>query len=554
MTDDSLSPPVPAGEPAAEPPWESAHTQPDPARGVGAGLREWSNSRRIGGSARQRYAAGLLSALVPGLGHLLIGRRRAAVLLLAPVLVALVVIVVIALTEPQAKLLAYFADPDVIGALLVGQVVFLGWRLLAVGTVIVSRAFPRLDARDALPVALLMIFVIVPQAALGAYTSLVRQEEARIFAPSVTGAFPTFEEPGVPGSGASPSAGASPSPSPTITQRRTTILLLGMDSGPDRNTASTDTMIVASLDPVTETVSMVSVPRDMVDVPLPQGLGVFHPKLNSLVSYVRWHPGAFPGYNGNGQAVLAGALGKMLGVRIDYYAQVNLPGFVDLVRSVGGIDVNVDHALCDYRYREYGYDGFSIGAGRHHLNGNAALAYARIRHSAGESDFTRAARQQEVLVAIRDRIVRGGFLDDPVGFMRALGDTLETNVPPKILPDIAPLATDINWKDVYKTVITAPLVRPGFDVRGSIQLPNLAGIRALGGRLFTAAGTAPSRTFAPDPPTRVAAGPAQAAPRCSAPPPAPTPTPRPTPKPSKAPSPSPSPSAEPKPSASPSPS
>ncbi|HEY3073486.1 MAG TPA: LCP family protein [Candidatus Limnocylindrales bacterium] len=539
MTDDSLSPPVPAGEPVAEPPAESA---------------QLSDRRPINASPRQRYVAGLLSSLVPGLGHLLIGRPRAAALLLAPVVVAVALIFVVVLTEPRTKLLAYFADPDVIAALLVAQIAFLGWRLLAVATVVVSRAFPRMRARDALPVALLLIFVIVPQAALGAYTSLVRQEEARIFSPSVTAPFPIFEEPDAPGASVSPSGGASASPSPAITQRRTTIMLLGMDSGPDRNTASTDTMIVASLDPVAESVSMVSVPRDMVDVPLPHGLGVFHPKLNSLVSYVHWHPAAFPGYNGNGQAVLAGALGKMLGVRIDYYAQVNLPGFVELVRSVGGIDVNVDHALCDYRYREYGYDGFSIGAGRHHLNGYAALAYARIRHSAGESDFTRAARQQEVLVAIRDRIVRGGFLDDPVGFMRALGDTLETNVPPKILPDLAPLATDINWKDVYKTVIKAPLVRPGYDARGSIQLPDLAAIRALGARLFTAAGTMPSRTFVTDPPTRVAAGPPQAAPRCSAPPPAPTPTPKPTPKPSRTPSPSPSLSATPKSTASPSPS
>ena len=83
-----------------------------------------------------------------------------------------------------------------------------------------------------------------------------------------------------------------------------TVLLLGMDSGIDRNTALTDTMIVASLDPVLKTVSMVSVPRDMVDVPLARG-GVFHPKVNGLVSYVRWHPDQFPGYRGSGQAVLA---------------------------------------------------------------------------------------------------------------------------------------------------------------------------------------------------------------------------------------------------------
>ncbi len=63
------------------------------------------------------------------------------------------------------------------------------------------------------------------------------------------------------------------------------------------NTALTDTMIVASLDPVGKTVSMASIPRDMVDVPLPDGR-MFKGKINGLVSYVRWNPGKFPGAKG----------------------------------------------------------------------------------------------------------------------------------------------------------------------------------------------------------------------------------------------------------------
>jgi len=96
-----------------------------------------------------------------------------------------------------------------------------------------------------------------------------------------------------------------------------------------RNTALTDTMIVASLDPVGGTVSLVSIPRDMVDVPLPDGRK-FKGKINSLVSYVRWHPGKFPGAT-DGQSVLAAAIGTLLEIRIDHWAQVNLGGFVALV-------------------------------------------------------------------------------------------------------------------------------------------------------------------------------------------------------------------------------
>jgi anionic cell wall polymer biosynthesis LytR-Cps2A-Psr (LCP) family protein len=211
--------------------------------------------------------------------------------------------------------------------------------------------------------------------------------------------------------------------------------------------------------------------------------------------------------------------------------------------------VDVDHGLCDAAYDEYGYQGshFAIGAGRHKLNGNAALAYARIRKSAGESDFTRAARQQQVLVALRDRIVKGGFLDDPVGLLRALGNTIETNMPPKLLPDLAPLVTQISRKSVYQTVIRYPLVHPNAtaDARGSIQIPDLAKIKALGAQLFPPPGTPVKPTYLAPTPTKVASGPAAPAPVCYAPKPTAKPTPKPTAKPAASPSHAASPSAVP---------
>ncbi len=170
-------------------------------------------------------------------------------------------------------------------------------------------------------------------------------------------------------------------------------------------------MIVASLDPVGQTVSMVSIPRDMVDVPLPDGRS-YRGKINGLVSYVRWHPKKFPGAK-DGQSVLTAALGKLLGLKIDRWAQVNLGGFVYLVDSVGGVNVNVTDGFCDPGYKEYGIDGFNITPGRYHFDGEHALAYARVRKAAGENDFTRADRQQEVIAALRDRIVRAAFLEQP---------------------------------------------------------------------------------------------------------------------------------------------
>lgn len=447
--------------------------------------------------------------------------------------------------------MAWLVDPAVIAAALVGQAILLAWRLAAVASVMRDRSFPRLGRPDALAVVVVAALVVLPQAGLGYVTNVAREAAAEIFAPSIDEAFPSAEP--IPSIALpSPTDFFTPSPSGTPTLPRTTVLLIGMDSGVGRNTALTDTMIVASLDPIAQTVSMVSIPRDLVDAPLPKGR-TFQPKINGLVAYVRWHPDEFPGYEGHGQAVLAWSLGAMLGVRIDYYAQVDLGGFVRVVNSVGGVDVNVARSICDARYREYGFDGFSIGAGRHHMNGNTALAYARIRKAAGESDFTRAARQQQVVVALKDRIVKGGFLDDPIGLLRALGGTVQTNVPPAVVRDLAPFATQIASESVFKAVVAHPLVRPGNDARGSIQVPDLPAIRALGAALFTPVGTVPAAEYATKPPTSVEKGPAQPAPRCSVPRPKPTPTLTPAPTPTATAGESPLPTPEPTPASTPEP-
>jgi LCP family protein required for cell wall assembly len=343
--------------------------------------------------------------------------------------------------------------------------------------------------------------IVAPQAWALTATNALRLAAAQIFVGDGpgTGAWrpaspsPT---PAAPGTTAGPSA----APAATPAAGRVNVLVIGVDAGVGRRTFLTDTMIVVSLDPIARTVSMLSVPRDMVDVPLPDGT-VFGPKVNSLVSWARLHPDQFPGADGRGYDVLMGAIGTLLNLQIDMYAQVNLGGFVRVVDTLGGVDVNVARPLCDPGYREYGYlNGFAITAGPHHLDGQAALAYARIRKATGESDFTRAARQQEILSGIRDAIVHGQFLQDPVGLLDAVGLTISTNVPRSMLPDLATWATKVGRGDTYRAVITHPRVKSGFDVRGSIQIPDVPAIRALAASLFGPPGSFPDPvTKAPEP-------------------------------------------------------
>lgn len=505
MAGQEPTPEPPEGEPqlpgVGQPPEDEPEPTPEPTPQP---TPEVGPARDAGSGRLRRYLAAFASSILPGLGHLAYGRRLLAVLFLAPTVGFVIALVAAALVDDRARLAARLVDPSVLAGLIFIQLVVLAWRLLAVGSNLLVARPPRYGPLDMLPILLLAAFIVVPQAYLLAVTNVARETAIAVFSPADAGpvwrpSTPPSPTP-VPSSAASggplsPSPVASPGPSPTPASPRITVLLIGEDSGVGRNTALTDTMIVASLDPVGRTVSMLSVPRDLVDAPIPGG-GTWQPKINGLAAWVRWHPDQFPGSNGVGQAVLAGVIGELIGVPIDYWAQVNLGGLIRVVDTVGGVDVTVAHAFCDPGYDEYGQQGFGVPVGRWHLNGSQALAYSRVRKAAGESDFTRAARQQEVLVGLRDALFRGGFFNDPVGFLQAIGQTVRTNVPPGLLPEIATYAERIGRDRVFRTVIAHPLVRPGFDVRGSIQIPDIPAIRALAAGLFPPAGVTPTITGA----------------------------------------------------------
>jgi len=445
---------------------------------------------------RSRYGPAILDALIPGLGHLVAGRRLRALLFVSPFLVMLVTAVWFVATTSGPRLAATLLSAEVIWGLLAAQGLLLVSRLIAVGSSLFDPALPRPGRGDLAPIALILAFVIAPQAYAGYATEIAREAADQIFVEPVAVAAPSGSPAPDPSFLASARPSASPSASVSPVGERITGLLIGVDAGVGRNTYLTDTMIVVSLDLRTRTVSMLSIPRDMVDVPLPDGRS-YRDKVNSLVSYARRNPAAFPGSDGTGFDVLMDALSTLVNVPIDYYATVNLGGFVRVIDTLGGVNVNVARAFCDPTYDEYGFTrGFAITAGLHHLNGQQALAYARVRKASGESDFTRAARQQEVISGIRDAIVGGSFLNDPIGLLEAIGQTVQTNVPRGLLPDLAELAGEVGRAQTYRTVVSHPLVRSGFDVRGSIQVPDVDAIRELAAALFPIDGSLPDEAYA----------------------------------------------------------
>jgi LCP family protein required for cell wall assembly len=366
--------------------------------------------------------------------------------------------------------------PGNLDKLLTLNLVVLGWRVVALVQAFFDTRFELRPARLGVAgLAIVLIVTLLPHAG-GAYLGgLARSTFAQIFGGGVLSARSDRE------------AGAGPGPND-----RLSVLLVGVDSGAGRDHALTDSVIVVSVDPIGKAVSMVSLPRDLVNVPLGNGQ-TFGPKLNSLLSFANDHPKDFPA---GGMRTLENAVGALLGIRIDYYATVDLNGFIKMVDAVGGVDVNVRQALDDPKYRGFGVKlGWSISTGQHHLDGIDALAYARIRRSVGQTDFTRQARQQEILLALRTKVIKGGALFSLPSLLDAVGQTVSTDLPAERLPDLAVLANEIPSKRIVRVVILFPLVhpaRPGESKYGAVQIPNMASITAMAEALFPPVGTTPT--------------------------------------------------------------
>ncbi|HET7495153.1 MAG TPA: LCP family protein [Candidatus Limnocylindrales bacterium] len=423
---------------------------------------------------RRRLAAAGLSAVLPGLGQAFNRRRRLSLLFLVPSLLVITAAGLAWATQTPTRLAAWAVAPPVLAALLTLNVLVLGWRLVAAGQAFLdTRRHGPTGRLGIVGIALLAMLIVVPHLLAYSYGTAFAATFARIFDGQQLAA-----------AGADPQAGPGPS-------ERLNILIVGVDAVPGRTATLTDTMMVASFDPVGKTASIVSLPRDLIDVPLGDG-DRFGPKLNSLMSYAETHRARFPK---GGIRTLEAAVGALLGIPIHYFARMEFAGFVSMVDAVGGVDITVAKAIDDPGYDGFGEGrrGWSISAGRHHLDGANALAYARSRKSAGESDFTRAGRQQQLIVALKDAATRGGSLFWKLpALLDAIGDTIRTDLPIDRLPLLAAAIDEMRANGIARAVIGHPLVRSVDTRYGSSLEPDLAAIRTVAARLFPPPGEAPT--------------------------------------------------------------
>src|SRR6185503_16854565 len=182
-----------------------------------------------------------------------------------------------------------------------------------------------------------------------------------------------------PASLAPPSATTAPSPSATsaasgLGSERLNVLLVGIDNTTEREHSElTDSLIVASLDPVGQTVSLLALPRDLSDFPLPSG-ATYRAKLNSVYTEIKANPARFGGKKSDEPfAVLAGVVGNLVDLPIDHWATIDMDGFAGMIDKLGGVDEYVADAICDPGYHQLGIRGFEAKAGWWHLTGPQAL-------------------------------------------------------------------------------------------------------------------------------------------------------------------------------------
>ena len=222
-------------------------------------------------------------------------------------------------------------------------------------------------------------------------------------------------------------AGAVPwqpaQPVPGGSEQPVNVLILGLQLGGASTNPLTDAMLVASYDPRRESVSLLSIPRDLwVAIP-----GHGEGRINEA-------------FQDAGPAGAMLTVQQVLGIPLNYYALVDYTAFERLIDDVGGVTVDVPYTLNDPTFPapdEVHYEPFHITRGVHRLNGHEALRYARERHADPQGDIGRAQRQQQVLVALRSELLKPGNLFRINMVLRDMAAMVHTDFPLDQAPGLA---------------------------------------------------------------------------------------------------------------------
>ncbi len=475
--------------------------------------------------ARSAFAAAFLSLVFPGLGHAYAGAWSRALAFAALPVLTLALLAGIVLRAERADLLAFVIGQPFLIGLFVFNVIALLYRIVAaVDAWQVARFLNSGDAsgggrlgRVRLPlsplsVAGLLAVILVMSGghfAVARYNVLALNLVDCLFSegdnpncePPEASQDPRqsldprdSEQPAGSGSvlpdptpeGSATAAAPAPTLPPWDGKVRLNVLLVGSDQRKGESSFNTDTMIVVSVDPASREVAMFQVPRDMVDVPVPANArsvwgSVYRGKINTWFTQNRNRTDLWPGKTAQarGFASLKAILGELYGLDIRYYVMVNFDGFVKVVDTLGGVQVNVQIPVAESTYPlGSGYVGrIYIPAGPQHMTGAQALIYARSRHRA--TDFDRGRRQQRVLVSLRDQMSAQAIIANLPGLVDALKGSVSTDVKTRDLSKLLALADGVDTKNIRSYVFAPNFYATEYlsSPRGYIITPNVARIR-----------------------------------------------------------------------------
>lgn len=266
----------------------------------------------------------------------------------------------------------------------------------------------------------------------------------------------------LPGLGAATPLVRGAGPIPAVSDR-ITVLVLGLDRRPSEGKQPTraDSIFVLTLDPVTRTGGVLSIPRDLwVEIPDGQG-GYFEDRINTAYRY-----GGMSGYPGGAvQAARDTVEHNFPQIRVDYAVVLDFASFVRIIDTLGGIDVAVTE---EFRYPQpvsaSGRNAVApvFKSGLEHMTGDRALYYARFRDDP-DGDLGRIRRQQQVMLAVANKLAGLDGVTRGADLWRQYRDAVETDIPSYRFPGVALLARQVGLErltlrslgDVTREVITA---------------------------------------------------------------------------------------------------
>lgn len=276
-------------------------------------------------------------------------------------------------------------------------------------------------------------------------------------------------------------------PEPWDGKTRVNMLVMGVDArSPDATAPLSDTMILFTFDPVSNTAGMLSIPRDLwVKIP-----GGDYARINTAYSV-----GESLKLPGGGPALAAETVENFLGVPIHYYAQIDFFAFIDFIDHIGGVKVTVEQPI-DLAFVESG-EFASIDPGRYVFNGSYALAYVRNRDG-GNGDIDRAKRQQQVILAVRDRLIQYDQLPKLLAeadvLYKDLSRGIKTNLELSQAFSLARRILEMDRNNIQHFVIDFNYVNPGTGpMNEAILRPIPDRIRELRDQVFYGATISPEQ-------------------------------------------------------------